>query len=65
MSSFIVLVVVVFAIPSSTRTTLGPTPTSKPLALTNSSSAFGVHEEHRVAIRWPPACSPKEAPVVL
>jgi hypothetical protein len=40
MSSFAVAVVIVLAFPSSTSTTLGPTPTSKPFALTKSSRAF-------------------------
>jgi|RhiMethySRZTD1v2_1073278.scaffolds.fasta_scaffold2443945_1 hypothetical protein len=48
MSSFIVVVVIVFAMPWSTMTTVGPTPTSNPSA--SSSEGVGVHEEHRVAV---------------
>ena len=50
MSSFIVVVVVVFAMPSSTRTTLGPTPTSKPFCVVQLLERLGVHEDHRVAV---------------
>src|SRR5918993_4757785 len=51
--------------PSSSRTTLGPTPTSKPLALRKSSSAFAFMKNIAYPYCWPPACSPKDAPVVL
>ena len=36
--------------PSSTTTTVGPTPTSNPSALSSCAEGVGVHEEHRVAV---------------
>ena len=59
-----VLVAVVFARPSSTRTTLGPTPTSKPFALSSCARAVGFMKNIAQPYCWPPACNPNEAPVV-